>query len=141
MAAKPKTPAKATTKVANTSTAKVAAPPAKPKSPAEWAYDRIVLYIREFEKQLNADQEVAIGFAGSEAGILRIEGLGFFDPDILTFYGTDDDGLKNQLIQHVSQLSVMLQARPKSNPDDAPRRIGFKLLSGWRGGESGDGSA
>ena len=137
MAAKPKTPAKSTTKA----TSNVVAPPAKPKSPAEWAYDRIVLYIRDFERHLNADQEVAIGFAGSEAGILRIEGLGFFDPDILTFYGTDDDGLKNQLIQHVSQLSVMLQARPKSNPDDAPRRIGFKLLSGWRGGESGDASA
>jgi hypothetical protein len=116
-------------------------PAAKPKSPAEWAYERVVLYIREFEKQLNADQEVAIGFAGSEAGILRIEGLGFFDPDILTFYGKDDDGLKMQLIQHVSQLSVMLQSRPKADPNDAPRRIGFKLTSGWAGGESGDGSA
>ena len=115
--------------------------PQKPTSPAEWAYDRLVLYIRDFEKHLNADQEVAIGFAGSEAGILRIEGLGFFDPDILTFYGRDDDGMKNQLIQHVSQLSVMLTARPKSDPNDAPRRIGFKLLSGWAGGESGDASA
>ena len=133
MAAKPKVPAKSATKPTKS--------PVKLKSPAEWAYDRIVLYIREFERHLNADQEVAIGFAGSEAGVLRIEGLGFFDPDILTFYGTDDDGMKNQLIQHVSQLSVMLQARPKSNPDDAPRRIGFKLMAGWRGGESGDASA
>ena len=113
----------------------------KPKSPAEWAYDRLVLYIRKFEHDLKADQEVAIGFAGSEAGILRIEGLGFFDPDILTFYGYDDSGARTQLIQHVSQLSVMLQASPKSNPDDAPRRIGFKLTSGWDGGESGDASA
>ena len=111
------------------------------KSPAESAYDRIILYIRSFEKQLNADQEVAMGFAGSEAGILRIEGLGFFDPDILTFYGKDEDGAKTQLIQHVSQLSVMLRARPKADPDDAPRRIGFRLASGWIGGESGDGSA
>ena len=111
------------------------------KSPAESAYDRIILYIRSFEKQLNADQEVAMGFAGSEAGILRIEGLGFFDPDILTFYGKDEDGAKTQLIQHVSQLSVMLRARPKADPDDAPRRIGFRLAAGWIGGESGDGSA
>jgi hypothetical protein len=113
----------------------------KPKSPAEWAYDRVVLYIRDFESHLNADQEIAIGFAGSEAGILRIEGLGFFEPDILTFYGADDEGRKTQLIQHVSQLSVMLQTRPKADPNDAPRRIGFKLMSGWSGGESGDGSA
>ncbi len=116
---------------------------AKPsaKSPAEWAYDRLILYIRDFEKQLNGDQEVALGFAGSDAGILRIEGLGFFDPDLVTFYGIDDQGLKNQLIQHVSQLNVMLQARPKTDPDNAPRRIGFNLTAGWIGGESGDGSA
>jgi hypothetical protein len=113
---------------------------AKAKSPAESAYDRIILYIRTFEAQLNADQEVAMGFAGSEAGILRIDGLGFFAPDILTFYGSDEAGLKMQLIQHVSQLSVMLQARPKADPTDAPRRIGFRLTAGWSGGESGDGS-
>jgi Family of unknown function (DUF6173) len=125
-----------------TPTAKAAKPksPPREKSPAEWAYDRLVLYIRDFEKHLDADQEVALGFAGSEAGVIRIEGIGFFDPDILTFYGTDDDGMKMQLIQHVSQLSVLLQARPKHNPDDAPRRIGFQLTSGWQGGESGDAS-
>ena len=115
--------------------------PAKAKSPAEWAYDRLILYIRTFETQLNADQEVALGFAGSDAGVLRIEGLGFYDPDLVTFYGTDDQGMKNQLIQHVSQLNVMLQARPKSDPNDAPRRIGFNLTAGWVGGESGDASA
>lgn len=113
----------------------------KPKSPAEWTYDRIILYIREFEKHLNAEQEIAMGFAGSEAGILRIEGLGYFDPDILTFYGRDDDGARTQLIQHVSQLSVMLHAAPKRDPGDAPRRIGFHMTSGWHGGEAGDASA
>lgn len=112
-----------------------------PKSQAESAYDRIIQYIREFERHLNADQEVAMGFAGSEVGVLRIEGLGYVAPDILTFYGTDDSGMRNQLIQHVSQLSVMLQAKPKANPDDIPRRIGFRMHAGWSGGESGDGSA
>lgn len=114
--------------------------PAKPKSPAEWAYDRLVLYIRDFEKHLDANEEVAMGFAGSEAGVIQIEGIGFFDPDILTFFGTDDDGMKMQLIQHVSQLNVLLQARPKSDPSEAPRRIGFQLTSSWQGGESGDAS-
>ena len=113
--------------------------PTPPKGPANWAYERIVLYIRHFESTLNADQEVAIGFAGSEAGILRIEGLGFFDPDLITFYGRDDDGTRTQLIQHISQLSVMLRAVPKL-PNEAPRRIGFHLTAGWIGGESGDGS-
>jgi hypothetical protein len=111
------------------------------KSAAEWAYDRLILYIRNFEGQLDSDQEIALGFAGSDAGVLRIEGLGFFEPDMITFYGRGDDGMKTQLIQHVAQLSVMLRAVPKSADDDAPRRIGFRLASGWVGGESGDGSA
>lgn len=111
------------------------------KSPAEWAYERIILYIRNFESQLDAQQEIAMGFAGNDAGVLRIEGLGFFEPDLLTFYGRDDDGMKTQLIQHVSQLSVMLRAVPKAAPEAPPTRIGFRLASGWMGGESGDGSA
>lgn len=111
------------------------------KSAAEWAYDRLILYIRNFESQLDGDQEIAMGFAGSDAGVLKIEGLGFFDPDLITFYGRDEDGMKTQLIQHVAQLSMMLRAVPKSVPEAAPRRIGFHLNSGWIGGESGDGSA
>ncbi len=113
----------------------------KPKSPAEWAYDRLVLYIRNFEANLDATQEIAMGFAGGEAGILRIEGIGWSDPDIVTFYGRDEDGLKTQLVQHVSQLSVILRAVPKEQPQEPPRQIGFALNSGWYGGESGDGSA
>lgn len=115
--------------------------PRQDKSPAEWAYERLVLYIRNFEKQLDSDQEIAMGFAGSDAGVLKIEGLGFFEPDMITFYGRDDDGMKTQLIQHIAQLSVMLRAVPKSTPEDPPTRIGFRLASGWSGGESGDGSA
>jgi hypothetical protein len=113
----------------------------KPKSPAEWAHDRLVMYIRNFESQLDAAQEIAMGFAGDEAGVLRIEGIGYFDPDIITFYGRDDTGARTQLIQHVSQLSVTLRAVPKEGESDAPRRIGFQLTSGWMGGDSGDASA
>ena len=111
------------------------------KSPARWAYERMVQYIRNFEAQLNANEEVAMGFAGSDAGVVSIEGLGYYDPDILTFYGRDEEGVKTQLIQHVSQLSVILRAVPKVAPEIPARRIGFHLAPGWTGGEAGDGSA
>ena len=101
--------------------------PVEDKSPAEWAYDRLVIYIQEFEEQLDNQHEVAMGFAGSEAGVLQIEGMGFFDPDILTFYGMDEDGVPTQLIQHVSQLSVILRALPKAVEEEEPKRIGFRL--------------
>jgi hypothetical protein len=111
------------------------------QGPAAKAYDRLVLYIRNFEAQLDASHEVAMGFAGGEAGVLRIEGVGFYDPDILTFYGRDEDGLKTQLIQHVTQLSVVLRAVPKAQPEAPARRIGFTMNPSWVGGESGDPTA
>ncbi len=103
--------------------------PVAGKSPAQWAYERLIIYISNFEKQLDSEQEVAMGFAGGDAGVLRIEGMGFFDPDIVTFYGSDATGAKTQLIQHVSQLSVFLRALPKPKGVDAATRIGFRLAA------------
>lgn len=101
--------------------------PVRAKSPAEWAYERLILYIQNFEETLDSEHEVAMGFTGGDAGILRIEGMGFFDPDIVTFYGTDSSGAKAQLVQHVSQLSVILRATQKSPDTPKPNRIGFRL--------------
>ena len=101
--------------------------PVQQKSPAEWAYERLILYIQNFEKTLDNEHEVAMGFTGGDAGVVRIEGMGFFDPDIVTFYGSDMTGAKTQLVQHVSQLNVMLRAVPKTVQEAAPTRIGFRL--------------
>ena len=106
------------------------AKPAAQKSPAQWAYERIILYIKNFESSLDAEHEVGMGLTDTGAGVLRIEGLGYFDPDIVTFYGTDGTGARVQLVQHVSQLNVVLRANPKAIPTEPPRRIGFELARG-----------
>lgn len=114
--------------------------PAKAKSPAEWAYERLIIYIQNFEKMMDADQEVAIGFTGSDAGVMRIEGMGFFDPDIVTFYGTDPAGGRTQLVQHVTQLNVMLRALPKPRDSVKPQRIGFRLAADLERDADADGT-
>lgn len=103
--------------------------PVAQKSPARWAYERLILYIQNFEKQLDGEHEVGMGMAGGELGVLRIEGMGYFDPDIVTFYGSDASGARTQLIQHVTQLNVMLRAAPKPQGQAAPARIGFRLAA------------
>lgn len=108
---------------------KVAETPVEQKSAAQWAYERLILYIKNFEEQLDNEHEVAMGFTGGDAGVLRIEGIGFFDPDVITFYGSDETGSRTQLIQHVSQLSVMLRAMPVAVEAEAPKRIGFRLAA------------
>jgi len=102
--------------------------PVENKSPAQWAYERVVLYLKKFEETLDDNHEVAMGFTGASAGVLRIEGMGYFDPDIVTFYGSDPAGGKMQLVQHFSQLNVVLRALPKQIEAAAPKRIGFRLV-------------
>lgn len=70
-----------------------------------------------------------MGFAGGDAGVMRIEGIGYFAPDVVTFYGRDEEGARTQLIQHVAQLNVMLRALPKDAGEEEPRRIGFRLAA------------
>ncbi|UWR23084.1 hypothetical protein [Sulfitobacter sp. S190] len=111
----------------------VTAKSAEKKSPAQWAYERVVLYLKKFEEGLDENHEIAMGFAGADAGVLRIEGMGYFDPDIVTFYGTDPAGGKMQLVQHVSQLNVVLRALPKAVEAAAPNRIGFRLIEDLEG--------
>ncbi|WP_299281055.1 DUF6173 family protein [uncultured Tateyamaria sp.] len=101
--------------------------PTAQKSAAQWAYERIIMYLKNFEESLDNEHEVAMGFAGGDAGVMRIEGMGYFDPDIVTFYGSDPTGAKTQLVQHVTQLNVMLRALPKAVERSEPNRIGFRL--------------
>lgn len=115
--------------------------PVEDKSPARWAYERLILYIRNFEARLDNEHEVAMGFAGGDAGVLRIEGLGYFDPDLITFFGSDEHGLRTQLIQHVTQLAVILRALPKPKDEGEPRRIGFRLASDLEDTETNDATA
>lgn len=101
--------------------------PSGPKSPARWAYERLIMYIQNFEKTLDNTQE----FAGDSSGVIKIEGMGYYDPDIVTFYGSDPSGTKTQLVQHVTQLSVMLRALPKAWRQKNPIASGFALLRIW----------
>ena len=97
------------------------------RSPAEWAYQRAILYLKKFEEDLDDDHEAAMGFTGGAAGVLRIRGVGFSAPDLVTFSGEDEHGNRCQLIQHVSQMTILLRAvaRPPERPE--PLRIGFRL--------------
>ena len=59
--------------------------------------------------------------------VIHIEDVGYWGPDLLIFYGTNSEGKPQQLLQHQSQVNVLLVAVPKEGPK--PRRIGFELIS------------
>lgn len=97
-------------------------------SPAEWAFARMSRLIQDFESKLDPSQEVGAKFVGSPGdGVFRMEDLGFWAPDLILFYGKNSFGKPVRLVQHYSQLNLMLSAEPKESPEEPARRIGFAL--------------
>ena len=95
-------------------------------NPAEWTYERLKNYIKDFESELDNDHEIAARLVSfGQSLTFHIEDMGYYGPDIITFYGKNDKNEPVQLIQHTSQLSVLLVAVKKQA--DQPRRIGFIL--------------
>jgi hypothetical protein len=95
-------------------------------NPAEWAYNRLVEYIKEFEKGLDEEHEIGARLVSFGSNFtFHIQDMGYYGPDIITFYGQDDKGQDVQLIQNISQLNVLLIALKKLQ--DKPRRLGFIL--------------
>lgn len=104
-------------------------PPGSSLSPAESTYRRLIKYIGQFEMQLDHDHEIGGRFVSfGEDARFHIADVGYWNPDIITFDGFDQNGNRMKLIQHVSQLNVLLVAVRKMAPAaDPPRRIGFDL--------------
>lgn len=95
-------------------------------NPAKWMYERLAKYIKDFEAGLDEDHEIGARLVTFGTSVtFHIEDMGYYGPDIITFHGKNDLGEDIQLIQHTSQLSVLLVAVKKQA--EKPRRIGFIL--------------
>jgi len=90
-------------------------------------YNQIGSMIKRFESGLDEDHEVGgrlVSF-GSEL-VFHIISLGFLNPSLLVFHGIMEDGSPVQLIQHVSQISVLLTSLKKPDPNLPARKFGFQ---------------
>ena len=94
---------------------------------AKWMHERVVRSINDFEQDLNRDHEVGARLVSFGADVtFHVEDVGFWSPDMIIFRGVDGNGKKVQLLQHITQLSVLLVAVDKTQAE--PRRIGFRLM-------------
>lgn len=93
---------------------------------ADYAYEVIMDRIKEFENELNDDEEVLVQLASFGHSItMAVTEIGYSNPNTLVFYGYVG-GQHATLIQHMSQLNFLLLASKKSDPEKPPRRIGFE---------------
>ncbi len=82
--------------------------------------------INQFDAELNAEQEVGLKLVSFGQTItFHVSAIGFYNPSLVVFAGLTDDGNRVELVQHVSQISFVLIALPKLNPEQPKRKIGF----------------
>lgn len=95
-------------------------------NPAKWMHERIVRSINDFEGKLDDQHEIGARLVQAPGDTIAISDVGYWGPDLVIFYGFNPDGDPVELIQHVSQVNVVLVARKKQS--DEPRRIGFDMV-------------
>lgn len=98
------------------------------KQAAQSMYERLVRAIIEFESALDEEHEVGAQLVSfDDKQTFNIMDIGFWDPDLIIFFGVTQANNRVQLMQHISQINIMLVAMPKVEKKSPPRRIGFIL--------------
>src|SRR5687767_10882094 len=93
-------------------------------NPAGYALERLTQLIASFQNDLAKDVEVGISVGGSgSAAPFRLRSIKASNPDILILDGIDDNNNAVRLLQHHSQMAIMLVAVPKL--EEKPFRMGF----------------
>lgn len=100
----------------------------KAGSPALWMWQRLAQAVAAFEQKLDTNHEVGFRLVSfGEGQVFHAEDIGYWAPDMILFFGRNEQGAPMQLLQHVSQVSVLLVAAKKIGAEPA-RRIGFDIL-------------
>lgn len=93
---------------------------------AEGYCERLYKTIRQFDAELDNEHEVAVRLVSfGQTVTFQISKIGFINPGLVIFIGFTDNGEKIQLTQHISQISFLLMAVKRENPEEPKRRIGF----------------
>lgn len=87
---------------------------------------RLVEMINEFDESLDDEHEVGMRLVTfGQAVTFHVTDIGYYNPSLIRFYGKMDDGSDVELIQHISQISFLLMAVKRINPQEPKKRIGF----------------
>ena len=85
-------------------------------------YKRLVEWINKYETGLDPEHEVGVRLVsfGREV-IFHLTSISYWNPSLIKFEGTLDDGTPVELIQHVTQISILL-----TKVNRTKGRLGFR---------------
>ena len=90
---------------------------------------RLEKWIKDFDADLDNEHEVGVRLVSfGQALTFHLLGIGYWNPSLMRFYGQQEDGTPVELIQHVSQISILLMKLPRLDPSKPKRPIGFDAV-------------
>jgi hypothetical protein len=89
-------------------------------------YARLTKWINDFNESLGDDYDTGVQLVNFGQTVqFRIEDVGYWDPSLISFIGHKEDGSPVKLIQHVTQISILLQKMKRQSPEEPKRPIRF----------------
>jgi len=90
-------------------------------------FEIIKKYVEDFEASLDQEHEVGLMLTNFGQSILmQVTEIGYEKSVLMVFKGIVN-GNPATLIQHINQLSFMLTAVPRSEPEKPKAKIGFRI--------------
>lgn len=95
---------------------------------AKWMCERLVKTINNFESNLPDDMQAGGRLVSSGDYVFSIDDIGYWNPDLIIFYGSLPGNSAIQLVQSTSQVNLVLVAvKRKDNLSHPRREIGFHM--------------
>jgi hypothetical protein len=97
-------------------------------------HKRLIKWIQDFDKELDNEFEVGVRLVSfGQTVTFHLENIGYWNPSLISFSGFTENGEPVELIQHVSQISILLLKMKRKDPQKPKRPIGF---ASWENEES-----
>lgn len=89
-------------------------------------HKRLIVWINEFHRDLSDEYEVGGQLASFGKNIeFHFTDISYWNPSLISFIGVLEDGSPVELVQHVSQINVLLIRKKRLSPEEPKRPIGF----------------
>jgi Family of unknown function (DUF6173) len=89
-------------------------------------HKRLMKWIGDFDQSLDDQHEVGVRLVSfGSTVVFHLGSIGYWNPSLLVFSGNTEGGEPVELIQHVSQISILLMKLPLRDPKQPKRPVGF----------------
>ncbi len=89
-------------------------------------YRRLLQWVSDFDQSL--DEEHGVGVRSVTSGqtmVFHLSGISYCNPALMRFVGATDEGEPVEMIQHVSQINMVLVKMRRLDPEQPKSKIGL----------------